>query len=609
MVTLAHLDRDPEAVPDLEAFIRAYAHNGNALFEAALAYAEAATVLADDRPTPAASPATPGAGRKPRDPAQAAAARGRARRYADRALELLQQACLLEHECKHALETHPYLQMLRDRPEFRALLRRIHPRRRYAAVWRPDSTDFIGRELHGLTPEAHRQRGHELAAAGYRPVAISVAAVNPDGPPVAASVWHRPILSEEARDARARRQANAAVALLRLGHPETVWPLLVSSPDPRRRTYLIHAFAALDTEPGLLLDRFAREPDVSVRRALLRSLGLYRRERLVVSQREAFTRTLLRVYREDPDPGLHAAAGWLLRRWGHDAETQQLDRERAQRVPHGDRRWYVNRQGQTFAVIPGPIDCWLGSPGAEPNRGEEPLRRRRIGRTYAIGTQLVTVEQFLRFRPRHAYEHAKSPDRAGPIIQVDWFEAARYCRWLSEQEVIPESQMCFPPISRIGPDMQLPPDYLRRTGYRLPTEAEWECACRAGAVTSRFYGNDPRLLPSYAWFTDDAHGRAWKVGLLAPNDWGLFDVHGNVEEWCLDASDGSLVYRSEGLPDEAPLGNLASDRVFRGGCYLKVAARARCAARGSEPAEKVFTDLGFRIARTLVPAEQIRPPH
>ena len=167
----------------------------------------------------------------------------------------------------------------------------------------------------------------------------------------------------------------------------------------------------------------------------------------------------------------------------------------------------------------------------------------------------------------------------------NWVDAVRYCRWLSEQEGVPENEMCYPPLADINETMKTPADFLSRTGYRLPTEVEWEYACRAGATTSRSFGAADSLLPHYAWYSRNSESRFIPGARLKPNDWGLFDMLGNVWEWCQDdAGDGK-------------------GRVIRGGSMASLPWQVRSAERewvgGVERSAEV---IGFRPARTLRPA-------
>ena len=94
----------------------------------------------------------------------------------------------------------------------------------------------------------------------------------------------------------------------------------------------------------------------------------------------------------------------------------------------------------------------------------------------------------------------------------------------------PKALPATDPEYKVG--MKLAANYLKRSGYRLPTEAEMEFATRAGSVTSRYYGETEELLPKYAWYNKNGQDRTWPVGSKKPNDLGLFDVQGNVFTWC-----------------------------------------------------------------------------
>ena len=145
--------------------------------------------------------------------------------------------------------------------------------------------------------------------------------------------------------------------------------------------------------------------------------------------------------------------------------------------------------------------------------------------------------------------------------------------------------------------MKVVPDFLERRGYRLPTEAEWEYACRAGAVTPWFFGSAVERLDQYAAFGRSEPGEPELVGLTKPNDYGLFDMLGNVSEWCHDvygreASDGAAI-ASDAL-------NIGKDsaRVLRGGSIVDLPAQVRSSARDKAlPGERTPT-IGFRVVRS-----------
>ena len=258
----------------------------------------------------------------------------------------------------------------------------------------------------------------------------------------------------------------------------------------------------------------------------------------------------------------------------------------------------------------------MGSPATETDRykQEETMHLERIPRSFAIATKKVTVAQFKKFEPKFSYPTKYSAAADGPIVSVTWFDAVRYCQWLSEQEKIPADQWCYPPSAEIKEGMRLPEKYLARTGYRLPTEAEWEYACRAGAATSRYFGQSREMLNNYAWtFHNSAEGdlgeHAWPVGRLKPNDFGLFDIHGNVWEWCqnryLPYAELPRTLAVEDTEDNELqiLDTEADRRVLRGGSFLNRAPIVRSAARNRYRASTANYYVGLRVVRTIAPGE------
>ena len=132
-------------------------------------------------------------------------------------------------------------------------------------------------------------------------------------------------------------------------------------------------------------------PETSQRRALILLLGTYQEPGLSPGQREEMIGKLLDLYRDDPDAGIHGAAEWTLRRWNQHDKLLKLDADLMKTTGSGQRRWYINGQGQTYSVIRGPIEFRMGAPSTESERipGNEPVFRSRIPRHFAIATKEV----------------------------------------------------------------------------------------------------------------------------------------------------------------------------------------------------------------------------
>jgi formylglycine-generating enzyme required for sulfatase activity len=433
--------------------------------------------------------------------------------------------------------------------------------------------------------------------------------------------------SDENRETLAKRQANAAVALLRMNQSEKVWPLLKHSPDPRVRSYLIHRLSPLGADARAILKRFNEESDITIRRALLLSLGEYSEKDLSPDTRKALLPKVQAIYRTASDPGLHASAEWLLRQWKQETWLKQMndgwkqDREQRGKRLEGIKlelakekekspQWYVNGQGQTMVVIPGPVEFLMGSPPTEEGRFDyETQHKKRIGRTFALAAKAVTVEQYRRFDknyqlPPLSTRTANLPVVGTsdlPVVGTSWHQAAAYCNWLSKEEGIEEDQRCYE--IKDGKVTRLKANYLSLTGYRLPTESEMEYATRAGALTSRYYGQTEDLLPKYAWYQKNSHVKTWPVGSLKPNDFGLFDMQGNVYTWCQERFMNYPPNQGKEIADKEDILSIdnQSGRGWRGGSFVDPASAVRSSYHDSFlPADR-FVNNGFRPARTFIP--------
>jgi len=363
---------------------------------------------------------------------------------------------------------------------------------------------------------------------GQRRAIIELYRVFSDGVPSAYAPLEERLSGVEITDLkgpdRAKGKANLAAALFALGKSDKVWPLLVHTPIPTVRSFLIERLASPLTNPKTLSNRLSEESDTSARRALILALGGFEPNQLPELIPE-----LLDMYERDTDPGIHGAAGWVLRIWKQDEQLEVINKKLATGQAEGRRDWFTNKQQQTFSII---HQARTAAPDAGNNA-------QGSSYCFAISTTEVTVQQFLAFKKDHQYDRNVATTPNSPVNKVSWYDAAEYCNWLSKRHDIPEDEYCY----RANKDglLDFVPDYQKRTGYRLPTEAEWNFACLAGSRTAWCFGEaDEEITGKYAWWSGNSRSegvrRSFPVALLKPNDWGLFDMHGNLAEWCLESA-------------------------------------------------------------------------
>jgi len=233
----------------------------------------------------------------------------------------------------------------------------------------------------------------------------------------------------------------------------------------------------------------------------------------------------------------------------------------------------ANTIGVRMALI-GPGAFMMGSttgPGTE-----RPAHRVKLTKGFYMGVTEVTQEQWESVMPDNP-SRFKGADR--PVENVMLQDCVEFCKRLTQKE---RAQGKLPEGAE----------------YRLPTEAEWEYACRAGSGARYGFGNSETDLGEYAWYRENSR-RTHPVGMKKANAWGLFDMHGNVWEWCSDWN-GSYTADEAVDPTGAPAGASYAHRVFRGGSWGSTAAYCRSATRnGCGTSNSRLSGLGFRLVRTL----------
>jgi formylglycine-generating enzyme required for sulfatase activity len=260
-----------------------------------------------------------------------------------------------------------------------------------------------------------------------------------------------------------------------------------------------------------------------------------------------------------------------------DAEVEGLRRRVEERLeefyPRGERAG----EPRVFEIWPGvemefvwiPSGKFLmGSPEGEEGRyeNEGPVHEVEITRGFWLGRYQVTQAQWRGVMGDNP-SYFKGDER--PVERVSWNDVQEFIRRLNER--------------------------LGLTAYRLPTEAEWEYACRAGTRTRYWFGENDSELQYHAWYDGNSRNKTHPVGQKKPNPWGLYDMHGNVWEWCQDWYKKKYYEESPAVDRGGPLSG--RKRVLRGGSWLDIARDCRSGTRRSYAPGGRTLNSGFRLAR------------
>ena len=371
-----------------------------------------------------------------------------------------------------------------------------------------------------------------------------------------------------------------STALMALGAVEDVETLLKYESDPNQRTLFIENYKSWPGDVSVLPDLLDSQIDTFFRSGIILSLGSLPKTMYSDKQRNELISKMRELYKTAPDSGTHSATDWVLRQWGELPISQP-------QLPLVGRDWYVSKFGHTMLRMPAG-EYQMGS--ETDGEDAKPVHRVKV-RGFFLSDCEVSLELYRQFIEDKEYpDSAKSKNEGKnkensrqdePVSGVDWNDALLFCNWLSTKENL---QLVYEESEGENGDWRVNPG---SAGYRLPTEEEWEYACRAGSTTDFSCGDDT-YLSKFAVYSEINFARC---GSRKPNAWGLFDMHGNLHEWCQDT------YRAYADLSQAP----SSEVTKRGGAHLDASSFLTSSYRYPSVPSGSEQIIGFRIAKNEGP--------
>lgn len=417
-----------------------------------------------------------------------------------------------------------------------------------------------------------------------------------------------PGASERQRVLAGRRRCAALAVLLRLGQDADLDVLLGEVADPELGTQFAYQAQARGVPVEVIVEQLRAARTPRARYHLLLALGDYPIAEIPPLVREQAGALVTGLRQHDGDPAVHSAAAWAVRNLRVLRDDQTT---RAAYDPTGERDWFTVdvEDTRTTFVVYRPGRFTMGSPADEAERSdyESPRQDTTLTRSFALARREVARAEFETFMQQANATGLPnidewSPLGSEPVVAPTWDEALAFALWIQAriegrdawEKYGLGSRQVFPMVGAwmLGAELRIP----ERVGeFRLPTEAEWEYACRSGTTTAYSFGSDRSLLERYGWFADNSGLKTHEPGLLRPNPTGLFNIHGQCWEWCLD---WYAPYSSEPVTD--PVGPDEGDRkALRGGCWNLGARYARSACRNAHIPSNRNYYISFRLALTV----------
>jgi formylglycine-generating enzyme required for sulfatase activity len=466
----------------------------------------------------------------------------------------------------------------------------------------------------------HRAQASRLLAEGFRPEVLEYHKANGKKERIL-SIWVRDSLTHERASRRARSIASLSLALAYLDQINEVIPGLEDRHGRSVQTALIASLPKV-LPPMKLIEIYQSNASPKLHASLISSLGEIPWNEIDSASQIYLRQTLPNIVRTSDDPHLASLAKWACNVWNIHSDGAmpiELAANLARRSTTSVGQEMIRIDGRKFVLEKldliqqqrinrdTPIDAM-----------RLPLRVWcKLDRDFNISATEVTGRQFQQFLddpdPKvqdwlHNVYSSVAPivptEGDMPQSKVSWHLAIRYCQWLNEKESIPKDQWCYENVwSKNLKHCKPKPNYLRLSGYRLPTLAEWTWACSGGTSEDWHFGSDEKHVDMYEWTLPHSNEEAQPVSRLRPNAFGLFDMGGNLAEW-IDTKfkqPKRLLRRYHiidvGNPTEL---EFDSDFILCGGRFSYSSNSAISNSMIRDPADFQAKTTGFRVVQTII---------